>query len=339
MKKKPILFVLELFIPVLVLTLYYVITDPFKFIRHYDSYYAAEGIACVDMNNDYVSTCTYDNWHEKYGYDSFIFGNSRSRYYMVDDWKPYLDSTSNCFHMDASNETLRGIYLKLKYINNTSDIRNCLLILDNSILSADQSRTDSYLFFPSPQTTPERDGLKFQLSGVKTFLNPKFLYAYTDLLITGKIKPYMREWKVFNENERKYDYITNETTYPVRDVIIEKGEYYTERILNAFPKNRPTVQQYSEPVLAEHHIQLLKEIKEVFSENNTKFRIIISPAYDQIKLAESDYAILLDIFGTESVFDFSGINDITHDYHNYYDYSHYTSDVCSYILSCAYSRQ
>lgn len=339
MKKKPIIFVLELFIPVIVLLLYYVLTDPFKFIRHYDAYYAEDGVALVDMNNDYVSTCTYDNWHDKYGYNSFIFGNSRSRYYMVDDWKQYLDSTSSCFHMDASNETLRGIYLKLKYIDNTSEIRNCLLIMDNSILSSDQCRTDSYLFFPSPQTTPEHDGLKFQVSGIKTFLNPKFLFAYTDLLITGKVKPYMRKWKVFNENERHYDYVTNETTYPARDAIIANGDYYTDRILNAFPKNRPSDQQYAEPVLAEHHIQLLREIRQVFSDNNTNYKLIISPAYDQVKLAESDYAILKEMFGSESVFDFSGINDITQDYHNYYDFSHYTSDVCSYILNCAYSQK
>ena len=151
MKRKPILFVLELFIPVIILLVYYVWADPFKFVWHYNTYYAEEGIAYVDMNNDYVSVCTYDNWHEKYGYNSFIFGNSRSRYYLVEDWKQYLDTSSSCFHMDASNETLRGIYLKLKYINNTSEIRNCLLILDNSILASDQCRTDSYLFFPSPQ--------------------------------------------------------------------------------------------------------------------------------------------------------------------------------------------
>lgn len=338
MKHKPIFFVLELFVPVLMLLIYYVLADPYKFVKHYDSFYAAEGIAYVDMNNDYVSTCTYDNLHERHNYNSFIFGNSRSRYYMVDDWKKHLDSNAVCYHMDASNETLRGIYLKLKYIDEFSNIRNCLLVLDNSILSSDQCRTDSYLFFPSPQTTPERDGFKFQLSGLKTFLNPKFFLAYTDFLLFGEMRPYMRKWKVFNENYRKYDCTSNETTYPKRDEQLAEGTYYSKQLIEAFPANRPTIQQYDEPVLGESHIQLLKEIKEIFDKDNTNYKLIISPAYDQMKMAEADYKILVEIFGEDAVFDFSGINDITQDYHNYYDFSHYSSDVCSSILNSVYSR-
>lgn len=338
MKHRPIFFVLELFIPVLVILIYYVLTDPFKFIKHYDSYYDAEGIAYVDMNNDYVSTATYDNYHDQYNYDSFIFGNSRSRYFLVDEWKKYIDSSCSCYHFDASNETLLGINLKIKYVDRTSEIHNCLLILDNNLLSSDNVKKDSYLFYPSPQITTEKDGMAFQLSGLKTFFNPKFMFAYTDLLITGTVKPYMREWSVFNEKYRKYNVVSNETRYPKREKQLQKGTYYSRTIVESFPKDRSSSQLYAQPVLKETHIRLLKEIKEIFIKNHTNYKIIISPVYDQIKMADSDYSILKNIFGEKTVYDFSGINNITQDYHNYYDNSHYTSDVCSYILNIVYSN-
>ena len=53
-------------------------------------------------------------------------------------------------------------------------------------------------------------------------------------------------------------------------------------------------------------------------------------------MAESDILTLTKIFGTENVFDFSGINEYTQDYVNFYDINHYRSDIAKDIVRVLY---
>ncbi len=45
--------------------------------------------------------------------------------------------------------------------------------------------------------------------------------------------------------------------------------------------------------------------------------------------------ILRDIFG-EKLYEFSGINEYTNDYHNYNDLSHFKSYIAAYIIKTIY---
>ena len=55
-----------------------------------------------------------------------------------------------------------------------------------------------------------------------------------------------------------------------------------------------------------------------------------------MKLNESDLIYLKDTFGEDNVFDFSGINEFTNDYRNYYEISHYRPHVARKILEIVY---
>jgi len=88
--KRLLKFSVFLIIPFLALLVLYVKMDPFKVIKSYDSFYDANKNVWVALNKDFVSTTTFIKNSKHTNYNSFIFGNSRSVFYQIDDWKKYL---------------------------------------------------------------------------------------------------------------------------------------------------------------------------------------------------------------------------------------------------------
>lgn len=338
MKNSPLKFCLELFVPILLVMIYYIIADPFKIIYKYDSFFILEGVNYVDLDHDYVSVQNYDNHNAEYHYNSFILGNSRSRYYLVEHWKKHFDSTAVCYHLDASNETLKGMYLKLEYVSKYSPINNCLIVLDAMILKEPEVNKRAFVFYPAPQTTPEPDGIDFFLSGFKSFVNPRFLFAFTDMKLFGKSRNYWRTWNVFNFGYRKYDFRWNESQWPEKEDQIEKGTYYQKQVMDDYFKPRPEVVLPELPCISQKQEEILELILKIFIENNTDYRIVICSGYDQKALANEDYTILCSIFGEDRVYDFSGKNDYTEDYHNFYDNGHYRPHIADSIMLRVYSE-
>ena len=78
---------------------------------------------------------------------------------------------------------------------------------------------------------------------------------------------------------------------------------------------------------------------EVLRRHGTSIRVLISPDYNQKKLHPDDREILQGIFGKENVYDFSGINEFTEDYHNYYEAGHYRPLLGNKLLERIYKRQ
>ena len=335
MNNRPLKFVLELFIPVVLVILYYLIADPYKIIWHYDTFFPEEGSSIVGLDHDYVSVATFDNYNDSLHYNSFIFGNSRSRYYQVEDWKKHLDSNAVCYHMDASNETLEGIFLKLKYVSERAPIDNCLLVLDNFILPETKTSRDKLIFFPSPQTTPEKDYLVFLVSGFKSFVSPQFFYSYTKMLIFGQVSKKAVEEGVFDVAVRHYDYRWNETTWPEKERAIANDSYYQGKIMDYF-KERPDTLTYATQCIYEEQRELINRIASILKTSKSNYKVIISPGYDQLKLNRKDYYVLCLVFGEDNVLDFSGKNDITDDYHSFYDISHYRPHIAAAILNSVY---
>ena len=107
-------YLLLFLIPFIILFLCYIILDPFKVIWPHNIYYIkGDG----GINRDYVSTTTYIKQKNKYHYDSFIFGNSRSLFYKTEDWKKHLEPNSICFHFSESGGSVIGLYSKLRLID------------------------------------------------------------------------------------------------------------------------------------------------------------------------------------------------------------------------------
>jgi hypothetical protein len=252
-------------------------------------------------------------------------------FYHVKTWEKFIKG--NPFHFNAYLETIYGIDGKLKLLDELNiNIKNALIILDRSTLEGIRNST-GHIFIKHPAISKE-SYLSFHFEMFKGYFS-KSILAYTDLFFTGEKKPYMKEFGIIN-NIWKHDMKTNQLSYFVYDEELKNNPnlYYSDKLELFF--KRDTIQMYSEPSINKEQEIVLKSILSILNSHKTNYKIIINPLYDQIKLNPKDIVYLKNLFGEENVFDFSGINSITNDYHNYYETSHYRPLVCDSILNIIY---
>jgi hypothetical protein len=339
MKIKTFLVKLLLFsIPFLVFVSLYFYLDPFKIVRHYDSFYQSGRPNYITLNKDYVSTENWINHQQQYAYDSYIFGNSRSMFYEIGTWKKYIRTDSEkCYHFDASAESIFGIAKKLSFLSERNmKIKNALFVIDAGALNkADNS--GGHIFMKDPRISGE-SRIGFQVEFLKDFFDFDFLRALIDFKLTGKVKDYMRKDFLLDDRPFYYDYVTNEVRMDYFEDLIKKdtGAYYGPRNGIFFTRDM-SVQKVYDPVIHPKQLALLDTIKRILQDHQTNYKIVISPLYDQKKLNPADLQILQEVFGKENVFDFSGINDFTRTKYNYYETSHYRPFIADEIMRKVYS--
>lgn len=325
-------------IPILILFILYLLLDPFKVIKPYDSYFDSKAKGRFGINKDYASTTTFINNSKKIKYNSFIFGNSRSILYQVSDWKKHLPENAACFHFDASAEALWALNKKIEFLDNKGvNIENVLLILDYDVLIQDAPKS-GHLFIISPALVNNSDIIEFHKAFFYAFLSPKFLFAFLDFQFSNVVKPYMKKGKLLEDTPRNYDVLTNEYTFEYFENLINANKYYTAERLSVF-FDRDTVQRFSPQSILKNQITILTNMKSIFNKHNTKVKVVISPLYDQIKLNDTDLMYLKSLFGIDNVFDFSGINKFTNNYKNYFEASHYRSHVAREIMEIIYANK
>lgn len=330
--KNFLLYVLLFILPFVILFLPYVVTDPFKVLYSYEDYYTDNGKGYyINTNRSFVSTQMYIQNKEKFKYDSFIFGSSRSGYYLVEDWKKYLPDTASCFHFDGYGESLYNTHKKLKYIDGQSSISNAMFCVDREFFSQDTQNYGHLWVLPSCLVANNLP--KFHMAFIRAYLNPKFLRAYLDCLITGKLKPYMFEDDIFEKPHTGYKLQSNERDGANRMIQKFSDEFYRDKIV-IFPQ-QPDTLTYAPPVIKEAQKRMLYEIHDILVHNSTQYKIILNPIYDQLMFAPEDKEFLLQLFG-DHVIDFSGKNRITDDYHYYSDPSHFNEYVASEIMRITY---
>jgi hypothetical protein len=308
-------------------------------IRHYDTYYISGTPSYISLNRDFVSTQTWVDRYPRYKYDSYIFGNSRSKFYQVSTWSHYAGVDSNrCYHFDASGESIFGIAGKLKFLASRNvPIKNALFIIDAGALNkADNSA--GHIFVKDPRVSGESE-LAFQVDFAKDFFDFDFLHALIDFKITGKIKEYMTKDFLLDDRPFYYDSVSNELKLSSIEALIKKdtGAYYGPRRKFFFDRDTTVLKAYP-VVIKKEQLKLLQEIRQVLQANSTSYKIVISPLYDQKRLNPGDLRLLNDLFGKENVFDFSGINCFTRSRYNYYESSHYRPAVADSIMKIVYAH-
>lgn len=323
--------------PALIHLIVYIATDPFMILRRYDNYYT-ENRFHLATDRDHISTTVYTQHRNEQQYNSFIFGNSRSIFYQTEDWQRHIGQNTRCYHFDAAAESLYGLREKIKYIDRgNGHIENALLVIDHTLLKQARPNESSHLFYPSPALEDNRNIIGFHLAHWKAFANLKLLYALTDYVISGKSKPYMSSNFLLDFFSGSYDVTTNEIRETDLETKISEGTFYTPEKMGIFEgKQTPKIHP---AVIGEIQREMLYEIKSIFDNHQTDYKIIISPLYSQIGLHGDDLAILEHIFGKEHVSDFSGVNEITADYRNYYEDSHYRPHVSRYIMEKIYAQR
>ncbi len=317
--------------PMFVLLIGYFIFDPFQILRKYEAY--PDNFA-KSLNRDRISTQTFLNNNQKYHYKSFIFGSSRSSIFYARNWGKHIND-SIPYHFDASCETISGIATKLRFIEkNGNKVENSLLVLDRSNFEYDQDTLGS--IFVQDYRVSGLPWWKYQIIFINSYFSKGFFVAYFDNLITGNYRNYMRSFLEF----RKINYtpIVNDFIFTgfIENIQRDSVQYYNQP---DFFYTRPQEKQFVGKVIKPYQLKYIEEIKAIFERNNTKFKIVLGPTYDQKYFNSEDLAILQEYFGAKNIYDFSGQNEFTNHKTNYYEIYHYKPSVANKIMDKIYTTK
>ena len=304
----------------------YVYDDPFMVLRKHDLYDSD-----VMLNEQHVGWQIYKNHNDSVHFNSFILGNSCTMAFRCGEWEKYLAPGDRAIRLFGNGETLKAISLKLHALEKEgAEIKNVLLILDRTSLSR-FSLLNGYCNV-LPAAISGDSPFVVQMEFMQTFAMPDFLFSYLKYKITGRVDPGMKR---MNPYGRIRDSRNNDSFNPREKMIEQEGEAYWENRKNEFPE-RDGIAVVEEPVLFHQQRALLEEIRKVLRRHHTSVCVLISPDYNQKELHPDDRKILQGIFGKENVYDFSGINEFTEDYHNYYESGHYRPLLGNQLLERIY---
>lgn len=335
MKNKAGIFFLKtilLSVPVLFLIGTYIYLDPWRVIHKYEDYYQN---SFVDLDRDYISTEVYLKNKDKLNYNAFIFGNSRSRSFLCTDWIKYIPGASP-MHYDANGETLLGILSKIRLIDEKNGkLDHALLVIDRSVLSS-AVFNHGPVYEPHPAES-KSSMLVFQATFLQYYLSDYFFFKYNEYYYTKKQKKYMH--KILFLDTLEYNPLTNDIYWTVyTNEMKNDPSAYIEKHKTSYVQRDTQNTLVSEKCLGAQQIRMLSEIKEIFSRKHTKYKIMISPLYDQKYISQEDIVMLDSIFGKENVYDFSGRNQYTRDIENYFESSHYRRRVALDIMNKMYAN-
>jgi len=321
-------FLIFLIFPYLLLIGYF-LTDPFMVIRNYDSFNAPK----VSLNRDFVSTESFIKNHKVNNYNSFIFGSSRTMAFRPSSWKKYLKEKDNPFLFDASSENFHGIFSKIKFIDSLKiPLDNVLIVLCRDVSFPGYKNVDGHLFVKHYKVI-KSSFFSYHFVFLKAYFNPSFLISWYSFLLTNKKQKWMgsnlEERKIFFDTKSNEQLILNETydlkKLPNHSYFKQKDIFYDRKgeFLDSISK------------ISKYDFQNMIELIKIFKKNETNFRIIISPLYEQIKFNKEDYSKLKSVFG-DFLYDFSGKTNFSINKLNYFESSHYRTNVGDSILSIIY---
>lgn len=314
--------------PIWFLIISYIVLDPFHVIYSYDDY-GSNYLKTYNRNR--ISTETFLRNNDKFKFSSFVFGSSRSSAFLTKDWAAYIKDTSP-YHFDAFNDNISGIAGKIKFVEKQGNkISNAILIIDNDTFNESFEKSESIVHLKDYRWDDSSNVFKYHLTFFKAFFKKQYFVSFFDLKIFKTFRPYMDEFFKF-----KYYYTTpsNDFLFPENIELLKKDSlaYYKN---DWFPV-RPTDPKKYESSIKQHHFKDLEIVAEAFKKNNTNYKIIIAPLYDQRSFNKNDLEILEKYFEKSRIYDFSGKNDLTNYLGNYYEGSHFKPSVGKKILEEIY---
>ena len=338
MIKKILLKIALLSSPLLLLILIFIYKDPFKIIFDYKDYSPTEKYF---INRDFISSRVFVKNYSKYKYNSFIFGSSRTMAFNPNHWKNHLDSNSNVYSFDSFGESIFGIYSKIKFLDTKNVcLNNCLLVFCEDVTFEFSSDHPGHIYMKDPLVA-KTSYVNFYFEHFKAFIQLEFFSNY--------IKEKIFNHKSTNQNYTRYDLKNNNMSNRKLEFKI-KNRYIKYVDTNFILSNNNLYEPKSINKINYNQISMLNEIKFIFNKQHTKYKIIISPLYNQRKIDKMNLKILKSIFGN-SIYNFSGKNNITENKFNYYEFyddsptnlsrnksSHYISKIGDILMDSVYSK-
>lgn len=323
---------LFLLIPVLLLAVIYLITDPYKTIRPFSLEYFD------DKNRDYLSSELFLMNYPEQKYDSYVFASSRGCGINTYHWAKYLPEGSKPFLFQSWGETLVGIDQKVSYIDNHNySLNNALVLLDvPDVFDKKQVKTEA-ISIKDPR-----------ISGQPRWIHQIILF-YDFIQKPSQWIQAIRRWIESPSPNVGFDPITNDwsrdnctrdlSSPPAKDSLNNISSIAKAVFLKQI-SDAPDTSLVSPPLMNEDCMIALKHIKAIFEKRNTSYKIVIAPGYyaTSSAISPTDLAILKDIFGPENVFDYSGKNELTSDYNNFSDPGHFGLFVGWHMIEDIYAN-
>lgn len=319
-------------IPLILAVVGYFYTDPFKVLRSYTTY----SNPVVPVNRDHVSTETFLRQYKKLHYNSFILGSSRTMAFKPMHWKSYIGDKAVPFMFDASLEDIYGIYTKLAFLDSLHvPIQNAVIVLCRDASFPGVSNRKGHLFIKNYKVT-HKNSLVYHYEFFKSYLNPKFMFCWYYYNFSKQYKDWM---KGYIENRSIYfDDQTNEMRFLEQDVEIKNNpKQYYKLLSDLFYKRKGEKNDTISKITCQD-IEYLIKIKQILLKHETRYRVLISPLYEQVRFNEVDLVNLRKLFG-DNLFDFSGVNKYTSSKYNYFETSHFRPHIGDSILSVLYEKR
>ena len=314
-----------------------IVWDPFKVFLYHEDYCKN---TYVYVNREDMCMKLFERLSDHKKLNSFIIGSSRSQAFKVKDWKNILIQSGKGdirgFHFDGSKLGLFRSMNVLKFLDkNTDTIKNLLWILDVNGLS-EESNPDAPLFSEPPQISGG-SYLDYYFEFVNASLYPMFILSSLDFNLNHKFKPYMKKYIsrfTYSSDNWDADIYWGDDKEIIRDSI----GYYKNRIQSKVFYTRPTHIKEGQKRILGIQLQMLTQIQELCIKNKTNLKIVICPLYDQVPFNSEDKRILMQMFGNENVFDYSGKNNFTESISNFYEASHFRPRVAHQIMKEVYLK-
>ena len=258
--------------------------------------------------------------NQSVNYNSFIFGSSR----VTGLYACYLQhkiKNSRFFHYANWNETIGGIYAKLKLLDSLNyRLDNVFIYMDTDFTFESDGRcnkNDYYLL-------TGQNKFYYYFNHFRSFIPPLLNYDKIKILLGYKVNDVYPDW----ESDRE----TNDSNHQCssgawRDYgTFNFDKIYIKRIDSL--KNtgilykRDNVARFKAKQISLTEEQTLLKIQSLLQKHHSNYYIVITPLYDQLKFNPADMGILTRIFKS-NVYDFSGVNQFTDNEYNYPDRKHF----------------
>lgn len=330
-KKIFILIAMPLFIGLSVIIYW----DPFKVFLNHEDYYTYNYIT---GNREDICLKLFEKLKDHRKMNSFIIGNSRSQAFKVHDWKNILAMEGKTdirgFHFDGSALGLFNARNILRFLDeNTDSIKNILMVFDEAMFDEISNPTGP-LYMEPPQISGE-SFFNFYLPFVRSSLDPMFILSNIDFRLTKKHKPYMGKYLMHPKYFMVSDNFSGDLYYGHdREIKDDSVGYYMAR-KEVFYERKPDIKESMKKIRTVQ-LEMLTQIKQICDKNKTNIKIVIAPIYDQVPINAADKRILVNMFGNNNVFDYSGKNHFTESISNYYEDSHFRPVVARQIMKEIY---
>jgi len=314
-----------LLFPFMVVITMYIHEDPFKVLRTYQDYDYSQ----VFQNEGAIGWYKYKLYRDEAHYDSFIMGNSCTMAFFGYDWKKYIQGSPFRFFSNA--ESLADLYYKLSALDNqkSQPIRNLLIVLDRSLLKKDY--ISSGFMHVMPPEVSHISKMRYQEAYIQGFFTPRFFIPYVDYKIFHVYRRGTMKGIINPITFAHYGEMNDAVSFHEKEIKDEGEKYWQTEYWQEIFEKQSERYTYPQCIYGLQKKYLLK-IKAICDKHSTNVKIVISPSQTWNKLNEKDVRTMKTLFGNDNVFDYSGINKLSSDYHYFYDISHYSRSAGRIIL-------